>query len=144
MRGWQLWLATSLLAASFGLSAADPQVPWRGLQLTPVATLATLPIDIQHRLRADAPGTGGIAERGAEFNSTDVIDKPWPMRRFVVAGHDGDTWVVVLEQGGRGYNRSAHVLMADGSHREYAVTRDTQTLAEATAQMQGDGKPSRE
>jgi hypothetical protein len=55
---------------------------------------------------------GPIAERGGDFNATDVIVKPAPSRRFIRAGKAGDTWFLWYEQGGIAYWKQIVVFKA--------------------------------
>ena len=67
-------------------------------------SLADLPPLIQAGLGVGRPGLDGVADRGRPFNITDLVDGNLPMRRLLAAGRDGETWLVALEQGGRGYS----------------------------------------
>ena len=51
-----------------------------------------------------------IADRGEFFNSTDVIMRDGPGRRFVRAGHAGNFWFVWYEQGGIAYFKTVLLL----------------------------------
>jgi hypothetical protein len=77
-------------------------VEWRGHAFQEVRTLADLPPVIQAGLGVERPGLDGVADRGRPFNVTDFVDGNLPTRRLL-AGRDGETWLVALEQGGRGY-----------------------------------------
>ncbi|TBR36482.1 hypothetical protein [Dyella terrae] len=132
-------VATTLLAMSLGVAASDAPVAWKDYSLTPVETLSALPATVRQRLRGDASGVGGIAERGAPFNATDIIMSRDPMRRFIVAGHDGHVWVVALEHGGFAYRKVAHVLKPDGTHREYLLAGKIDSLKDVVDQMKGEG-----
>jgi hypothetical protein len=46
---------------------------------------------------------GPLADRGGDFNATDVIIKPAPSRRFIRAGKAGESWFLWFEQGGIAY-----------------------------------------
>ena len=72
--------------------------------LREVRTLADLPPAIRSGLGANGSGLERIADRGECFNASDVVNGDCPMRRFGVAGNDRETWLVALEQGGRGYH----------------------------------------
>src|SRR3954471_17113132 len=76
-----------------------PAVPWQGHELREVTSLKALPDSIREAIGVDRPGLGGVADRGQPCNATDVIFEPGPRRRFITAGHDGNVWLVVLEQG---------------------------------------------
>jgi hypothetical protein len=106
------------LCALLGLSSAcarhtTTSVAWEGREFIEVGTLAALPAAIQDSLGAQRPGAEGIADRGARFNTTDVIEPGLPMRRFVVGGVAPDAAIVAYERGGRGY--SVRVLLYDWS-----------------------------
>ena len=82
---------------------APKKVSWRNHALTEGRTLASLPKEVK-----DAASSGGsIADRGENFNATDVVDGKSPMRRFIVAGIDESSVLVALEHGGRGYSIEA-------------------------------------
>ncbi len=55
---------------------------------------------------------GPMADRGEDFNPTDVIIKPAPGRRFIRAGETGGRWFVWYEQGGIAYWKQ--ILILDG------------------------------
>ena len=83
---------------------AGSQVEWRGYKLHEVQSIADIPASIRDQLGAQLPGLDGTADKGQPFNPTDNVDSSLPMRRFLVAGYDHDTWLVALERGGRGCN----------------------------------------
>lgn len=97
-----LLAALSVVVAACG-SHAPAGVQWRGRTFHEVHSLAQLPAVIRSRLGAGRPGLSGVADRGSPFNATDVVRDDLPMRRFLAAGRAGDTWLVALERGGRGY-----------------------------------------
>src|SRR5439155_14545288 len=78
-------------------------------------SLALLPAAIQDSLGARRPGAEGIAERGARFNTTDVVVPGLPMRRFVIAGVAPDAALVAYERGGRGYSVGILLFKWSGS-----------------------------
>ena len=59
------------------------------------------------------------------------------MRRFLVAGQDGDTWLVAIEHGGRGYSVEVFLIIAQQpTPREKWVLLDRPTnLAEVVRQI---------
>jgi hypothetical protein len=116
-RWWNAGRAASLCAL-LGLWSAcarhtTTSVAWEGREFVEVGTLAALPAAIQDSLGAQRTGAEGIADRGARFNTTDVIEPGLPMRRFVVGGVAPDAAIVAYERGGRGY--SVRVLLYDWS-----------------------------
>jgi hypothetical protein len=61
--------------------------------------------DILPEIQKDVLKRGAVAEAGRPFNRTDAIeDASLPFRRFVRAGHSGNTWFVWLEHGGLAYH----------------------------------------
>jgi hypothetical protein len=98
-------LATlSVAVAACGSGRGPTTVEWRGQVFREVRTLVDLPPAIRSGLGGNGSGLDAIADRGGCFNATDVVHDSCPMRRFVVAGTDGEAWLVALEQGGRGYH----------------------------------------
>ena len=89
---------------------------WEGREFVEVGSLASLPAAIQDSLGAQRTGAEGIADRGARFNTTDVIQPGLPMRRFVVAGLAPDAAIVAYERGGRGYSVRVLLYQWSGSH----------------------------
>lgn len=96
-----------VVAACIGLAAGpraqagegDDVVMWDEAQ-----SLRELPAGIQALLGVGLGAAGGIADRGDRFNPSDVEGDNLPMRRFVLAILQGDTAIVAVEQGGRGYS----------------------------------------
>jgi hypothetical protein len=144
-----LWLAfvrTSVPALFIAVSAAmaacqSEHVPltveWRGHSLQELRALADLPAVIQSGLGVGRPGLDGVAERGQPFNATDVVDEDLPLRRFLAAGREGDTWLVALERGGRGYSVEVFLYSAlDATPKQRWVLLDRpKTLREVVQQM---------
>lgn len=87
--------------------AAPEAVAWNGHHLNEVRNLESLPKTVQDALSVEATGLMGIADRGGRFNVTDVVNPKLPMRRFLLAGVDGDSALVAIEHGGRGYRIEA-------------------------------------
>lgn len=67
-------------------------------------SLRELPAGIQALLGVGLGGDDGIADRGDSFNAGDAVADNTPMRRFALGIVNGDTAVVAVEQGGRGYS----------------------------------------
>lgn len=87
------------------------------LHVEEFSSLAKLPMAIRKFLRAHI---GEIADRGEAFNSTDVIVRDLPSRRFIRAGYWNRQWFFVwYEQGGIGYSKN--ILLLDWSGREASV-----------------------
>ena len=112
-------------------------VEWRGRPLREVHSVAQIPALVRLSLGVDRPGLDGVADRGRPFNATDVVDQRVPMRRFLVAGQDGDTWLVAIEHGGRGYSVEVFLFIAQQpTPREKWVLLDRPTnLAEVVRQI---------
>jgi hypothetical protein len=70
---------------------------------TEAQSLRELPAGLQAFLGVGL-GAAGIADRGEAFNETDVGVDSMPRRRFLLGAVNGDTVIVALEQGGRGYS----------------------------------------
>ena len=93
-----------LIGVAVGACESSPgTVTWQNHVFHEVRSTAQLPAGIQSSLGVGLPGTDGVADRGRPFNVTDVVDARLPMRRFIVAGNENDTWIVALERGGRAY-----------------------------------------
>jgi hypothetical protein len=92
-----------------------PSVAWQGREFVEVGSLASLPAPIQDSLGVGREGAAGIADRGARFNTTDVIQPGLPMRRFVIAGVASDAALVAYERGGRGYSVGVSLFDWSGS-----------------------------
>lgn len=95
--------AAMVAVMASGCERTPATVEWRGHVLEEVRSLADVPAVIRSGLGAGRPGRDGIADRCESFNATDVVDATRPMRRFLVAGRDRETWLVALEHGGIGY-----------------------------------------
>jgi hypothetical protein len=136
-RDLQQALPALLVILSACGSCAPAGVDWRGHTLHEARSLADLPAVIRSRLGAGRPGLSGVADRGRPFNATDVVRDELPMRRFLAAGRDGDTWLVALERGGRGYRVEVFLF----SEREAApkekwtLLGNPKTLAEVVQQV---------
>lgn len=55
-----------------------------------------------------------LAEPGARFNATDVIEPGLTRRRLVLAGNCGDRWFIEYEHGGIGLSVAFMVLRSNG------------------------------
>jgi len=106
-----------------------------------VRTLADLPPTIQAGLEVGRPGLFGVADRGRPFNVTDVVDSKLPMRRFLAAGRDGDTWLVALEEGGRGYSVQVFLFSALEAtpKQRWGLLDRPRTLREASSASVAEG-----
>jgi hypothetical protein len=67
-------------------------------------SLRELPAGVQVLLGVGlGPDEGGIADRDGRFNATDIMIDGVPERRFALGVVSGDTALVAVERGGRGY-----------------------------------------
>lgn len=97
-------MTLSVMIAACESERIPATVEWQGHVFQEVRTLTDLPPLIQAGLGVGRPGLDGVADRSRPFNVTDLVDGNLPMRRLLAAGRDGETWLVALEQGGRGYS----------------------------------------
>lgn len=125
-------VALVLVGAAVGACEPAPgTVEWQGHVLQEVRAVSQLPAALRSSLGVDRPGLEGVADRGRPFNITDVVDRRLPMRRFVVAGHEGDTWIVAIEHGGRAYSVEVLLFTAGNPAPQRWVLNDRpNTLAE--------------
>jgi hypothetical protein len=100
---FKLGVFAILTLAAFSAFASESS-HWRGHEFHEIASLAAIPQAIQRQLDVGAHGISGVADKGRPFNITDEVDDGLPMRRLLAAGQDGNTWLVALERGGRGYS----------------------------------------
>ena len=126
-------------------SFAAGTTTWYGLNLAEARTLTALPADVRQALSADGTGTTGIAERGAKFNATDVLDSTLPRRRFVIAGVDGESALVAIEQGGRGRHVDAFLIVMERGNPvikdQWPLKNTPKTMAALIEAVETDGKP---
>jgi len=87
-----------------------------------VLSLKKLPASIRAALIKTA---GGMADRGAFFNATDVVVKPAPFSRFIRAGHTQGTWYVWYEHGGFAYWRQVVLFMIDPAGHVHTKANQT-------------------
>jgi hypothetical protein len=115
--------------------ASSTTVSWQGHELREVKSLAALPASVRHALGADKPGLEGVAEKGGPFNAGDAVIEPLPMRRFIVAGHDGDTWLVAFEEGGIALTVTAVEISGGVGRRGWWLSCCMTTLPEVVQQI---------
>ena len=133
IRGSFLWIPVALSIATTACTTRTPaSVEWRGQTFQEVPSVSELPAAVQSELGVSRPGLDGVADRNQPFNVTDVVDSNRPMRRFLTAGKSGDTWLVALEKGGRGYSVEVFLFsMRDGTLKQKWVLLDRpRTLSE--------------
>lgn len=114
---------------------SGPAVSWQGHRLREVTSLAALPAPVRRALGADNRGLDGMAERGGRFNAGDAVVEPLPMRRFITAGHDGDTWLVAFEQGGIALTVTAVEISGGIMRRGWSLRCCMTTLTEVVRQV---------
>ena len=139
-------VAAAVAALTMGACAHPPEtVTWQGRVFHEVRSLAQLPEAIQSSLGVGRPGTDGIADRGRPFNVTDVTDSRLPMRRFLTAGHESDTWIVALERGGRSHGVDVYMYAATGPvlQQHWGLRDRPSSLTEVVQSMSGKRRPER-
>jgi hypothetical protein len=94
--------ASIVVAAGVGIGCCSPA--GAGDAWVEAQSLRELPAGIQALLGVGLGENGGIADRGDRFNAGDVVGNGLPQRRFALGAVNGDTAVVAVEQGGRGYS----------------------------------------
>ena len=139
-------VAALLVVASMAGACASESpvntVEWQGHLLREVRSVAQLPGALQSSLGVNRPGVDGVADRGQPFNPTDVIsDDRVPMRRFLVAGSDGDTWLVAIERGGRGYMVEVFLFTAQEprAKQRWGLVERTESLREVVRNISRGG-----
>ena len=95
-------LAHIVVATVVGIGCCSPA--GAGDQWVEAQSLRELPAGIQALLGVGLGEDGGIADRGDRFNAGDIVGDGVPRRRFVLGAVNGNTAVVAVEQGGRGYS----------------------------------------
>jgi hypothetical protein len=94
--------ASMVVVAGIGIGCCSPA--GAGDEWVVAESLRELPAGIQALLGVGLGEDGGIADRGDRFNTGDVTGNGLPQRRFALGAVNGDTAVVAVEQGGRGYS----------------------------------------
>jgi hypothetical protein len=96
---WSWIFVVGALLPSLGIAARCSDQ-----SLTEVRSLATLPAALRQLLPAQAQAPDGIADRGAPFNGTDVVDAKLPRQRFVLAAVGSSCAIIAVEHGGIAHN----------------------------------------
>jgi len=133
-----LLLIAALMAAACASEPTMSSVEWQGRVLREVRSLGELPAPVRLGLGVGEPGLNGVADRGKPFNATDVVDdESLPMRRFLVAGYDGDAWLVAIEHGGRGYHVEVSLFIAQQprARQKWVLFDRPDTLVEVVRQI---------
>jgi hypothetical protein len=109
---------------------------WDGQALQVITSLNDLPAPLKTVLGVGRPGLDGVADHDERFNPTDVVDSTLPMRRFLIAGHDRDIWLVALEHGGIGYYVEAFLFLSgqESTTKKWVLSEKLKTLSELVRQ----------
>lgn len=97
-------LVLALLAAGSPARGAAATVRYKDHNLVEARSLSALPREVRNLFDRD----GGMADRGGAFNSSDVVRKGVPMRRFAVAGVAPGFALIAVEHGGFAYRVEVH------------------------------------
>jgi hypothetical protein len=99
-------------------------------------SLRELPAGVQVLLGVGlAPDEGGIADRDARFNPSDIMIDGVPGRRFALGVLKGDTAVVAVEGGGRGYSVQTMEFKQVGSTWAASRCASSATLPQHGAEL---------
>jgi hypothetical protein len=121
-------LPAAALIYAWHLSSQLAREPWltRNPALTalltadyrPVSKVDSIPAAVRAALFSLMKDDPRLANPGERFNSTDVVDRRFPMRRLIVAGGLPTSWLVCYEHGGRGYVRHLVIFAVQGDKTE--------------------------
>lgn len=128
---------TVFFLLSFGALASEPALRWNGHEFREVGSLSDLPAPIRLQLGAGTPGLRGVADKGSPFNASDVVDTSKPMRRLLAAGQAENTWLVAIEQGGRGYNVRVYWFSNGVQQQSWVLLGRPDTLLEVIQELPG-------
>ena len=87
-----------------------------------VKSFYDLPKDIRTKILPEPPA-GRMAEPNEPFNSTDLITKDYPSRRFITGGFSKDYAFVFYEHGGRGYNQPFVILKRESGKANIILSK---------------------
>jgi hypothetical protein len=100
--------------------------------------VADLPSDVRTALFERMHFDPRLANPGEHFNSTDVINSKYPMRRLIVAGGSPTSWFICYEHGGYAYHRQLVIFTINAgkprlefSGRFFAAVHNYQELKDA-------------
>ena len=93
-------IVVGALSAAAATEPGETGVRWAGHDIREVDSVYALPPALQSVLGVNKSGLKAIADRGENYNPTDVIYPNLPTRRFLVAGVDGASALVAVERGG--------------------------------------------
>lgn len=136
-REYQFLLTVPPGGSEGGAAPRPEDGQWGDRAFQEVRAVADLPPAVQAGLGVRRPGLLGVADPGQPFNVTDVVDNKLPMRRLLAAGRDGDTWLVALEQGGRGYHVQVFLFSAleAAPKKTWVLLGRPKTLSEVVQQV---------
>ncbi len=101
----------------------DPALAWilKG-DYQAVKSFYDLPKDVRIAILPEPPADR-MAEPNEPFNSTDLIMKDYPSRRFIVGGFSKDYAFVFYEHGGRGYNQPFVILKRESGKANIILSK---------------------
>jgi hypothetical protein len=114
-----------------------------GPNLIEVEKLSALPAGVTQLL--SALPDGGVADRGAPFNATDVVREPLPFRRLILAGVSENQVLIAIEHGGIGYSIEALAFELNGDRwvqverRSFIRHDKPNSLSQLLKWLEGDG-----
>ena len=126
----KLIVATVLMILSLGAVAFTSPLSWSGYDFREVNSFSEIPVGIQTKLGVGKQGIGGVAYFGQPLNFTEVVDCAKPMLWLLAAGRNGGTWLVALEQGGRGYSVQVYLFSADQQRQHWVLLSRPTSLHE--------------
>lgn len=125
MRLTHAGLAFTMTALATSLTAASPVSEFSTADWSLVTTLVDVPRVVRQALAARFGGDGRIADRGDEFEATDMVSGA-PSKRFVLGGRDDTLWFVAFEQGGVAHHLVLALVRVDaGAAHVTLVARGT-------------------
>jgi hypothetical protein len=108
-----------------------------------VTTVARIPPAVLTYLSARMKHDARLANPEERFNSTDIIDTRYPMRRLVLAGVESRSWFVSYEHGGRGYHRHLVVFTRSGDRVKLAYARTSCLKLQRLRSYDSSSKPGK-
>lgn len=106
------WVLAAFAAIPLGARAASPSCGTTPLEQ--VDSVTALSRELQSSLGVGNTGSDGIADRGDQFDATDVRTG-LAGRRYAMGAAGKDCAVVAIEVGGRGYRVERWVYRLDGA-----------------------------
>lgn len=122
-------VAAAGIALGIGCCNAAAGVQREDSRWVEAQSLRELPAGVQVLLGAGlAPDEGGIADRDGRFNAGDIMIDGVAGRRFALGVVNGDTALVAVERGGRGYSVQTMEFKQAGSTWAASRCVSTDTL----------------